>query len=507
MTVDHSNSQNHTQDSMLPFRSYLEPLLVLFNIASSEILKDSEYCIDYSIPGGVYGHFNGYSPSDSDLKEIKERIRRLIREHENLTQELLSAEKIQNHFLQHNRPDILNLIKSRGVKCCKSDGFRLVRLNGGSELFLNHVQDNVKHLEKFKLFKAKNGFFLIADVDFFERAMPDRIENSKFFKRFDESHHDMAHLGIANIAQLNEIINRGELSEFLKIAEAYQTKRISRIADNIVSHPLKPRIIFLAGPTSSGKTTSANRLALELKVLRKNVLILSLDNYYLPHSAIPTDPVTGLKNFELITALNLELFKQNISDLLAGNPVFLPKYFFDGKGATISDIPISIDNDCFIIVEGIHGLNPGLWKEAIELESYRLYVSALTTLNIHDHLPFSTSDHRLIRRLVRDHLFRGYDFNETIKRWPDIVSNEFKSIFPYQESAHAILNSALIYEMAVFAHYAPALLKAELAENEQIKEEALRLNRLLSLFVPIDPSEIPPTSILREFIGGSSFKY
>jgi len=507
MTIGKTNSQYPAQDFRLPFRSYMEPLLVLFNIASSETLKDSEYCIDYSIPGGVYGHFVDLIPSEDDLKKIRDRIRRLIRDNESLIQELVPAEKVESHFLQLNRPDILNLIRSRSAGCCNPDGFNLVRLNGGSELFLNKVQDNLKHLDTFKLFKAKNGFFLIADVDFFERVMPDRLETSKFFKRFDESQRAMAHLGISNITQLNDIINRGELSEFLKIAEAYQTKSISRIADNIVSHPLKPRIVFLAGPTSSGKTTSANRLALELKVLQKHVLILSLDNYYLPHAAIPTDPNTGLKNFEVISALNLNLFRQNINDLLEGMPVFLPKYFFDGNGATISETPTVIDNDTYVIVEGIHGLNPRLWQDAVELESYRVYVSALTTLNIHNHLPFSTSDHRLIRRLVRDHLFRGYDFNETIKRWPDVVNNEYQSIFSYQESAHAILNSALIYEMAVFAHYAPAILKAELAENEQIRGEVLRLNRLLSLFIPIDPAEIPPTSILREFIGGSSFKY
>ncbi|HSV88919.1 MAG TPA: zeta toxin family protein [Bacteroidales bacterium] len=507
MNISQFNSHILSPTGKLPARSFIEPLLVLLNIASTETLREYEYCIDYSVPGGVYGHFKGYTPSDADLKKIQEKIRQLVRENERLFQELLPAEKIQRHFMVHQRPDIIHLIRSRGKEISKLDGFRLVRLNGGSELFMNRVQENLNNLENFKLFKAKKGFFLIANVEFFERAMPDRIETSKYLRRIEESQDAMAHLGISNVAHLNDVINRGELSEFLKIAEAYQTKSISRIADNIVSHPLKPKVIFLAGPTSSGKTTSANRLALELKVLRKNVIILSLDNYYLPHSAIPNDPETGLKNFELISALDLELFRQNIDNLLAGKPVFLPKYFFDGKGATISSDAITIDNDTYIIVEGIHGLNPSLWRDAIKIESYRLYVSALTTLNIHDHLPFSTSDHRLIRRLVRDHLFRGYDFNETIKRWPDVVNNEYQSIFPYQESAHAIFNSALIYEMAVFAHYAPALLNEVNAENELIAEEVTRLNRLLSLFKSINPSEIPPTSILREFIGGSSFKY
>ncbi len=480
---------------------------MLFNMASSLTLKDRKYYIAYSIPGGVYGYYKDYSPSDEDLKEIREKIRRMIRERVTFSQEMLPGEKIVRYFERHNRQDISHLLLSKGPGYEKMGGLRLAHLNGCGELFLNRVQENYEKLEYFRLFKFKNGFFLVADPDFFDRVMPEKLENSKYFRRFDESEEAMAHLGISSIAELNDVIIRGELPEFIKISEAYQAKRISRIADNILSHPLKPRVIFLAGPTSSGKTTSANRLAIELKVMRKSVLIISLDNYYLPHSAIPDDPVTGMKNFELITALDLELFRQNINDLIAGKEVFLPKYMFDGKGAVADSQPTVIGPDTYVIVEGIHGLNPEMWKNVIELESYRLYVSALSTLNIHDHLPFSTSDHRLIRRLVRDHLFRGYDFNETLKRWPDVMQNEYKSIFPFQESAHAIFNSALIYELAVFAHYAPSILKAEKAENEQIREEVLRLNRLLSLFRPIDPADIPPTSILREFIGGSSFKY
>jgi len=485
----------------------MEPLLVLFNMAAGQTLKDRDYYIAYSIPGGVYGYFKGYTPTDEDIKAIRDKIRHMIRDRMNFTQVSVPPEKILWFFKQNQRHDIIQLLLSCGKKQEKIEGLRLAHINGWGELFLNRVQENYEKLEDFRLFRFKNGFFLVADPGFFERVMPEKLETSKYFRRFDETEESMTHLGISSIAELNNVIIRGELPEFIKISEAYQAKRISRIADNIVSHPLKPRVIFLAGPTSSGKTTSANRLAIELKVLRKNVLILSLDNYYLPHSAIPDDPVTGIKNFELITALDLELFRKNTNALIAGEPVYLPKYMFDGKGSILGKEPTVIGPDTFVIVEGIHGLNPEMWKNVMDLESYRLYVSALSTLNIHDHLPFSTSDHRLIRRLVRDHLFRGYDFNDTLKRWPDVVQNEYRSIFPFQESAHAIFNSALIYEIAVFAHYAPAILKAAKAENELIREEVLRLNRLLSLFIPIDPADIPPTSILREFIGGSSFKY
>ncbi len=489
----------------MSFRNMLEPLLVIFNKAVSDVFPNRAYYIAYSIPGGVYGYFKDHDLNTEDIKKLKTRIRDLIRENLNFNQEILPKEKILRYFELHNRADILELLYSHSTE--SPQGMHLAHLNGNGELFFNHVLENYEKLDKFQLFRFNKGFFLIADPGFYERVMPERLELSKYLKRFEESETSMKQLGIESIAQLNDVIDNGELPEFIKISEAYQAKRIGRIADNIVSHPLKPRLIFLAGPTSSGKTTSANRLSIELKVLGKKVLVMSLDNFYLPHAAIPIDEKTGLQNFELITALDLSLFRNTISRLLNGESVRLPRYHFDGKGATPDPNPTTITPDTYIIVEGIHGLNPELWKDALDIESYRLYVSALNTINIHDHLPLSTSDHRLIRRLVRDHLFRGYSFNETIKRWPDVMENEYHSIFPFQESAHAIFNSSLIYEIAVFAHYAPGILDDTLAENEVIREEVRRLNRILSLLKPINPKDIPPTSILREFIGGSSFIY
>lgn len=502
----------YTTDSKPPealkqsFRNLMEPLLVLFNKAAGMVLKNKQFYIAYSIPGGVYGYFKNHSVSTGELEAIAGRIRKMIGQRENFRHEMLPLEKILRYFEANQRKDVIHLIKSKSFET-EPEGLRLAHLNGFGELLLNHIQKNYRQLESFRLIPFHKGFFLIADPDFFDRVMPPKPETSKYFHGFEETEETMMHLGIGSFAELNDIIRQERLPEFIKLSEAWQARRISLIAENILKHPDNPRLVFLAGPTSSGKTTSANRLAIELKVMKKEVLILSLDNYYHPHSAIPDDPVTGIKNFEQITALNLELFNKEISELLDGKEVYLSRYHFDGRGARPDKNPTRISPDTYIIVEGIHGLNPELWDKTMEIPSYRLYVSALSTLNIHDHLPLSTSDHRLIRRLVRDHLFRGYSFNETIRRWPDVIQNEYHSIFPFQESAHAIFNSALIYELAVFAHYAPAIADPEKAENEQIREEIKRLNRILSLLIPINPLDIPPTSILREFIGGSSFQY
>jgi len=506
---DTSNLQPHPQKVIIhegSFRTLLEPLLVLFNNASEKILPEKDYHIAYSIPGGAYGYYKDFVPSEEQIEKIKREIEKNIKLKVEFKHDVLPKQKVIRYFENIKRQDIYTLLNSQNHDS-EIEGLRLVHLNGGGELFLNHVSENWEKLEKFKLFLFNKGFFLIADTEFFNRIMPERLELSKYLKRFEESDDAMKSIGISTVAELNEAIREGELPELIKISEAYQAKKIGRIADNIVSHPLKPRVIFLAGPTSSGKTTSANRLYIELKVLMKKVLIISLDNFYLPHSQIPFDPETGIQNFELISALNLELIRETINNLISGKEVHLPRYHFDGKGATPEEKATQINSDTYIIVEGIHGLNPELWRNVMDVDSYRLYVSALNTLNIHDHLPFSTSEHRLIRRLIRDHLFRGYDFNETLKRWPDVIKNEYQSIFPFQESAHAIFNSALMYEIAVFAHYAPSILIPEKAENEHIKEQVKKLNRILTLFNPMDPQDIPPTSILREFIGGSSFKY
>ncbi|MFO7874393.1 MAG: nucleoside kinase [Bacteroidales bacterium] len=491
----------------LSFRNIMEPLLLMFNKAACIELNNKPYYIAYSIPGGVYGYFKDYRVSREELDRICHRIRAMINSGEEFKHEVLDRDRLHGYFEKNNRHDIVHLLNSKEPED-EPEGLRLAHLNGYGELLLNHINGNHKHFQHdFRLLSCEDGFFLIADPDFFDRVMPEKPEQSKYFQGFYESEETMKHLGIENFAQLNDVIREGRLPEFVKLSETWQARRISRITDDILTHPDHPRVILLAGPTSSGKTTSAHRLSLELKVMKKEVIMLSLDNYYLPHSEIAKDPETGMKNFELITALDLELFRENINDLLAGKAVHLPKYHFDGEGARPEKEATRIGKDTYIIVEGIHGLNPELWHNMMDVASYRLYVSALSTLNIHDHLPLSTSDHRLVRRLVRDHLFRGYDFNETICRWPDVMQNEAQSIFPFQEKAHAFFNSALIYEPAVFAHYAPTVIHPAKAENDMVRNEVKRLNRMLGLLTPIDPKDIPPTSILREFIGGSSFNY
>lgn len=494
------------QNTTLSFRNLLEPVIVIFNKASDIVLRGKDFIIAYSIPGGVYGYYKDYEVSDEELIKIKNEIQKIIDEKSFFEKLILNKSILEDYFLPTRRKDILSLLSSKEENLMPKD-FRLVRVNQWGEVFLNDVNENYDLISDIELVRFRKGFLIIVDKAFFNKILPKQIEHSKFIKRIDEMEDAMHKLGVSSFADLNNIISSGELPEFIKISEAYQEKKIATIADCVVNHPKKPRVVFIAGPTSSGKTSFAKRLSIHLKVLGKKVLMLSLDDYYLPHSKIPIDPATGLQNFEEISALDLDMLKQVITDLFSGKQVYLPKYNFNTGGHVVSETPTVITSDTYVVLEGIHGLNPELWQNIGAIESYRIYISSLITLNIHDHLPMSTSDHRLIRRLVRDHLFRGYDFNETIKRWTDVIKSEYKNIFPYQETAHTVFNSALIYELAVFAHYAPNILIPEKSETEIIRYQVERLNRILSLFIKINPSDIPPTSILREFIGGSSFKY
>jgi uridine kinase len=489
----------------LSFREIMEPLLVFFNYAVNQVLPRKEYYISYSVPGGVYGYFKNYEVQTPELEKILEVIKQELKSNNSINKNILDKKTCLARFEGINRNDLSNLILS--VPGNTNPNFRIAEYKNCNEIFLNDIKLHIDELQEINLVKFKKGFILIADKRFFRRTTPENLEASKYVKRFNELDECMKYFGIGDIAGLNNKIRSEELPEFIKISEAFQDKKIMRIADKILDDKRKPRLVFIAGPTSSGKTTFAYRLSIALKLQQKKVLKLSLDDYYLPHSKILADPETGLQNFEVISALDLDLFRENILSLVKGLPVNLPKYNFNKGGHTFNEKATQIDKDTLIIVEGIHGLNPEMWKNINSIESYRIYISALNTLNIHYHLPISTSDHRLIRRLVRDSLFRGYDFNETISRWPDVMKSEYHNIFPFQESAHTVFNSSLVYELAVFAHYAPKVLQIEKSQNNYIREQVERLFRLLSLFIPIDPQDIPPTSILREFIGGSSFKY
>jgi uridine kinase len=295
------------------------------------------------------------------------------------------------------------------------------------------------------------------------------------------------------------------VGELIQISEALQEKKVAHIAETIAKKEVHPRLILISGPSSSGKTTFAQRLAIQLKVSGLNPVTLSLDNYFVNRELTPKDE-NGEYNFEALEALDIDLLNNNLIQLFEGEKVQMPKFSFQSGQREYNGDYLKIDDKTIIIAEGIHALNPGLTPKIQENEKYKIYVSALTTVSLDNHNRIPTTDTRLIRRIVRDFRYRSYSALDTISRWQSVRNGEDKYIFPYQENADVMFNTAVHYETGVLKRYAEPILH-EVPSNHSAYREAVRLLKFFSYVVPIPDEEIPPTSILREFLGGSSFKY
>ncbi len=324
----------------------------------------------------------------------------------------------------------------------------------------------------------------------------------KFFQEFSQW---IKILEVPNISDLNNSCSNGKSEVFIKVAEALHEKKIGQIADDIRSRNSQVKIILISGPSSSGKTTFAKRLAIHLIVNGMKPLNLSLDNYFVDRDKTPLDE-NGNHDFEAVEALDIELFNQNLLSLLNGEKVEMPKFSFETGTRFYNGEILHMQPENVLIIEGIHGLNPQLTSSIPPEAKFKIYVSALAALNIDNHNRVSTTDNRLIRRIVRDYRYRKYSARETISRWPSVRQGEEKHIFPYQEEADTMFNSALLYELAVLKPFAEPIL-LEVQPNQPEYSEATRLLGFFRYLKPLKPTEIPPTSILREFLGGSSFIY
>lgn len=310
-------------------------------------------------------------------------------------------------------------------------------------------------------------------------------------------------VGLSTVAELNNAVRKGEATNIINVSEAIQERKIAAVADEVKA--LGCRIVLLAGPSSSGKTTTSKRLAVQLAAIGLRPRTLSMDDYFVNREFTPRD-AKGDYDYECLQALDLKLFNEQLQALLAGDTVELPRYNFQKGERESSGKKLTIDEHDVLIIEGIHALNPNLIPQIPREMRYQLYVSALTTIQLDDQRRISTSDNRLLRRIVRDHKFRGYSATDTIRRWPSVRAGEEKWIFPFQENCNRMINSALLYELAVLRSYVLPILEA-VPTNEPEYEEALRLRQLVGFFEPIPVKQIPPVSLLREFLGGSSFTY
>ena len=311
-------------------------------------------------------------------------------------------------------------------------------------------------------------------------------------------------MGVRTIGDFNEMVSEGKATELINVSEALQEKKIARIADEIANRK-GVKLILLAGPSSSGKTTTCKRLSIQLLANGIKPLQISLDDYFVDRHLTPKDE-NGEYDYESVYALNLKLINDQFNALFRGEEVELPKYNFQTGTSEKSGKKLKMADDNVLVVEGIHALNPVLTEQIPEGQKFRVYVSALTTILLDDHNYIPTTDNRLLRRIIRDYKYRGVNAQDSIHRWPSVRAGENKWIFPYQENADAVFNSAMLFELAVIKQQAEPLLE-QVPENCEEYSEAYRLRKFLKYLRPIPNRDIPPTSLLREFLGGSSFKY
>ncbi|MEF3244616.1 MAG: hypothetical protein K6343_01320 [Caldisericaceae bacterium] len=476
-------------------RTFERSIAFLATVAIKRISPKSRLNIMHSIGDALYGEIE--NPIDNIFPKLKEEIYRLVSENKPINKIELTKETAIRKLEKEQRVEDI-----RTIEFLAKDLISLYELEGIYIYFAGPIVPYTGMLKVFEIIEADGGIlFLLPD-----RKNPNSVSTlqsyQKLLEAFNEGKKWANLLEVRTVGELNKSIINGKISNIIKIQEALHEKKISNIAETILSR--NARVILIAGPSSSGKTTFAKKLEIHLRVLGLKPFVISTDNYFIDRDKTPLDE-NGNPNFDALEATDSKLLETHINKLLQDESAEIPKYnFITGKREKWKTI--RLEKNGILIIEGIHALNPVLTENVQGNALFKIYVSALSQLNIDNINRIPTRDTRLIRRIVRDAHFRGISPQDNLRRWKDVVSSEEKYIFPYQENADVMFNSALIYELAVLKNFAEIPLRAvEYTEKEYA--EALRLLNFLSHVLPYTPDEIPPTSILREFIGKSSFKY
>jgi uridine kinase len=484
-------------------RMYFRSLSMVLFKAVVDLYPDDKLQIQQAVSNGLYCIMKDAITNDTHLEvvnKLRKRMQEIIDQDIPFEREELRTEEALKIFEKFKLEDKCTLMRTR-----RQFYSSVYKFDNVVNYFYGYLVPSSGYLKHFDLIKYYEGMLLLAPRSDNPEQLGDVIIQHKLFEIFREFKEWVEIVGIPNVGQLNLATQNGKISEIIKVSEALQEKKLACIADMIHDRKEDVRVVFISGPSSSGKTTFAKRLSVQLRVVGFKPLVLSMDNYFKDRKYTPKDE-NGDYDFESPLALDIKLFNENLLDLFDGKEVKIPRFSFSDGKRFYDGTTMKMESDSIIIVEGIHGLNPLISEMIPDRRKFKVYVSALTPLSIDSNNRIPTADNRLIRRLVRDSLYRNYSALETLQRWPSVKRGEGKHIFPFQEEADVMFNTALLFELGVLKRWAEPLLK-EVPPIAPEYSEARRLLKFLSYILPISEKEVPPVSILREFLDGSSFDY
>ena len=485
-------------------RTYVRSLCFVLFKAVTELFPEGKLFVEHPVSKGYFCNLRIGRPIElEDVTRIKQRMQEII------------AENIPYHRIECHTAEAVRVFSERGM----NDKVRLLETSGSLYTYYYTLGDTIDYyygnllpstgyLKLFDIVKYYDGLLLRIPSRENPSMLEEVVKQEKMLDVFKEYLNWSYIMGLNNAGDFNLACEEGHATDLINVAEALQEKKIAQIADTIFhrgENGNRVKLVLIAGPSSSGKTTFSKRLSIQLMTNGLKPFPISLDNYFVDREETPLDE-NGNYDYESLYALDLELFNQQLQALLRGEEVELPKYDFQSGKSKRSGKKLKMNDHNVLVVEGIHALNPELTPHIPAERKFKIYVSALTTISLDDHNWIPTTDNRLLRRIIRDFNYRGYSARETISRWPSVRAGEDKWIFPYQENADVMFNSALLFEFAVLRLHAEPILMG-VPRNCPEYCEAYRLLKFIKYFVPAQDKEIPPTSLLREFLGGSSFKY
>ncbi len=481
-------------------RIYRHSLCFLLSLSASLAFPGRNLVIGHSLGDGFYFSFDDDIPiTDKEVEILSSRMRALVEKKEDIVYSALSGEEAVEVFKKLGRKDTVLLLESRNDSVSYT-----YSLDGYTQLSYEPLVPNTALLSIFelRLYGGKGILLRYPVSSALDRIVPLR-DNPLLFKVFEEYKNWGRILAVRSIGEMNRVNINGGMREYVRLSEDLQRRKIAEIADNISSKGA--RIVFVAGPSSSGKTTFSKRLCEELRLLGYKAFKLSLDDYYNPPSMAPLDE-RGKPDLEVLEALNLPLIDSNLKELVEGRDVFLPSYDFNTHITTFSSTPVRLDEKSIVVIEGIHGLNKRITGCIDSSFIYKVYISALTQLNLDDSNRVSTTDNRLLRRLLRDYRTRGMSVVRTLNMWPNVTKAESRHIFPHQNNADVMFNSALDYEIGVLVPFVEPLLKSVKISDGECYALSRRLLAFLTNVYPVSSDYVPSNSILREFIGDSDYE-